>query len=387
MSYDKHIIRSLLDTDFYKFTMGNLIYCQFPDMHVKYKFKLRGPEGVEFTVGEKMRIYEELSHWCTLRFSEGEIAFLDSLGYFDKSYIEFLSKYQPNINHLEFDPEKEFDIVVSGPCCQTIFWEIACLAIVSEVHSERFDLDQKKATGILEENVARANQHGLVWADFGTRRRFSGSWQLQCDRYAKENCPTFVGTSNVLNAKHLNIKPIGTMAHEYLSIGQAIVHLMDAQKEMLQRWSDQYRGNLGIALTDIVGIDYFIKDFDYYFAKLYDGVSHDSGCPYMWADKIIDHYKRLNIDPMTKTLVFSDGLTFQKACELHVNYKGKAKVSAGIGTKFTNDVGHPALQIVMKAVEVNGRPVAKLSDSPGKCMCDDDDYIRYLETVFRKGVA
>jgi nicotinate phosphoribosyltransferase len=194
----------------------------------------------------------------------------------------------------------------------------------------------------------------------------------------------FVGTSNVWLAKKHGLAPIGTMAHEFLQAGQATGGwLPDSQKRMLQAWTDEYRGDLGIALTDVIGIDAFLKDFDLYFAKLYDGLRHDSGDPYWWADKVIAHYENLGIDPKTKSLVFSDGLDFNKCAELHETYKNITNVSFGIGTNLTNDFNDVvAPKIVIKMIECNGQPVAKISDSPGKGMCEDSDYVDHLKKVF-----
>jgi len=390
------IITSLLDQDYYAFTMGNVAYCQFPDMHVKYKFKLRNKGGVDWTLKERMDILDELEKWCDLSFTEAEIGYLESQNILDRSYLEFLSKFKPNFNHLDFDApgnSRDLNIEVEGPWCQTKFWELAVLPIVNEVYFRRFSTSDGRppksveAEQTLMDKIAMANKARMWWADFGTRRRFSRRHQEMCVRTAVKNGETFVGTSNVALAMKYNVKPIGTMAHEYLQVGQAIAHPLDAQKEMLQRWCNQYRGNLGIALTDIVGVDAFLKDFDLYFAKLYDGVRHDSGDPYWWADKMITHYRNLGIDPMTKTLVFSDGLNFPLAAEIHGKYKDIIRTSFGIGTNFTNDIlGLTPLQIVMKIIEVNGRPVAKIPDSPGKGMCEDEDYIKYLMSVHNIGI-
>jgi len=390
------INNSLIDNDFYKFTMGNVAYCQFPDMEVKYKFKLRKKDGVVWTQAEVNEIHREFERYCDLRFTKGEIAFLESQNIFDRPYLEFLSTFKPDINHVDMKREVDssLSIEICGPWCQTILWEVAVLAIVNEVYFRRYSSSDGRPPGSVEVEqalsgkIALANKVRMWWADFGTRRRFSRRHQEMCVNLAVEQGQTFVGTSNVYLAKKFDIKPIGTMAHEYLQIGQAIAHPLDAQKEMLQRWCDQYRGNLGIALTDIVGVDAFLKDFDYYFAKLYDGVRHDSGDPYWWADKMITHYRNLGIDPKTKTLVFSDGLNFPLAADIHGKYSDIIKVSFGIGTNFTNDIpGLTPLQIVMKITEVNGRPVAKISDSPGKGMCEDEEYIRYLMNVHNMGVA
>lgn len=185
-------------------------------------------------------------------------------------------------------------------------------------------------------------------------------------------------------AMKYNLVPIGTMAHEFIMAGQALegVTLASSQKFMLQAWVDEYRGDLGTALSDTLGTAKFLKDFDMYFAKLYDGVRHDSGDPVAWGEKMIKHYEDLRIDPKTKQLVFSDGLDFKKAAMLYEHFKDRAKVSFGIGTNLTNDFPDVApLNIVMKIVEANNRPVAKISDNPGKTMCENEDFIRYLRQV------
>ena len=194
----------------------------------------------------------------------------------------------------------------------------------------------------------------------------------------------FRGTSNVLLAKELNITPIGTMAHEFLQAFQALdVRLRDFQKAALETWVQEYRGDLGIALTDVVGMDAFLRDFDLYFAKLFDGLRHDSGDPYEWGDKAYAHYRKLKIDTKTKMLTFSDGLNLPKAWELHQYFKDRFQVSFGIGTNLTNDMGQTPLNIVLKLVECNGQSVAKISDSPGKTMTDNDTFLAYLRQVFQ----
>jgi nicotinate phosphoribosyltransferase len=191
------------------------------------------------------------------------------------------------------------------------------------------------------------------------------------------------GTSNVYLAKQLGMTPIGTMAHEFMQAFQALdVRLRDSQKAALEAWVHEYRGDLGIALTDVVGMDAFLRDFDLYFAKLFDGLRHDSGDPYIWGDKAIAHYEKLKIDPKTKVLTFSDGLNLEKAWELHQYFRGRIKTSFGIGTNLTNDMGITPINIVLKLVECNGQPVAKLSDSPGKTMINNDTYLAYLRQVF-----
>nr|MDA3903140.1 nicotinate phosphoribosyltransferase [Desulfuromusa sp.] len=173
------------------------------------------------------------------------------------------------------------------------------------------------------------------------------------------------------------------MAHEWFQGWQAITRLSDAQKAALEGWVREYRGRLGIALTDCYSMDSFVRDFfDPYFGKLYDGLRHDSGSPFDWGEKAIAMYRQMGIDPLTKTLVFSDRLTFQRMFEIYRYFKGRAKVSFGIGTNLTNDVGNQPLDMVIKLVAANGRPVAKISDEPGKSMCEDPEYLRYLASVY-----
>ena len=222
-------------------------------------------------------------------------------------------------------------------------------------------------------------------SDFGTRRRYNLKWQEHVVRTFHQAAPeVFRGTSNVYLAKKLGLTPIGTMAHEFLQAFQALdVRLRDFQTAALEAWVHEYRGDLGIALTDVVGMDAFLRDFDLYFAKLFDGLRHDSGDPYEWGDKAYAHYKNLKIDSRTKMLTFSDGLDIERSWALHQYFKDRFKTSFGIGTNLTNDLGHTPLNIVLKLVECNGQSVAKLSDSPGKTMTDNDTFLAYLRQTFQ----
>jgi len=222
-------------------------------------------------------------------------------------------------------------------------------------------------------------------AEFGGRRRHSVEAQCAALAILKDNCPkNLVGTSNVMFAKDLDLTPIGTMDHGWLQAHQALYRVADSQFMALENWVREYRGDLGIALSDVIGLDAFLHDFDMYFAKLFDGSRQDSGDPCIYADNLIQHYKSMNIDPMTKTIVFSDGLNFEKALMLWQIYKNVIKVSFGIGTHITNDFDFKALQIVLKMTRCNGQPVAKISDSPGKRMCPDQGYEEYVKKVFNR---
>jgi nicotinate phosphoribosyltransferase len=287
---------------------------------------------------------------------------------------------------LKFD-KKDLHITVKGSWLLTILFEVPLLAIVNEVYFDNI----YPSEGVKKLSEKLQMVHGIEdfkFADFGTRRRFKAEWQKVIVETCVKTVPNnFVGTSNVRLAMENGIRPIGTMAHEWIQAGQNVgVRLMDSQKRMLQAWVDEYRGDLGIALTDTLGVNAFIRDFDGYFAKLYDGVRHDSGDPIEWGEKMLAHYNELRIDPRTKTFVFSDGLTFPKAVEILDHFRNRVKVVFGIGTNLTNDFeGIEPLQIVMKMTECNGRPVAKISDSPGKGMCHNEEYLAYLKSVFGMG--
>ncbi|HYQ15107.1 MAG TPA: nicotinate phosphoribosyltransferase, partial [Polyangiaceae bacterium] len=245
-------------------------------------------------------------------------------------------------------------------------------------------LEQKLA--LLRERAGEldGSEGPFSFFDFGLRRRYSRAMQDRVVERLQAGAPQhFRGTSNVLLAKRLGLTPIGTMAHEYLQSYQAFdVRLRDFQKAALEGWVQEFRGDLGTALTDVVGMDAFLNDFDLYFAKLFDGLRHDSGDPVAWGEKAIAHYRRLRIDPRTRRLVFSDGLDLPRALELYRHFNGRAQTGFGIGTNLTNDTPHQPLNLVMKLVACNGQPVAKLSDSPGKTLCTDQTFVSYLRQVF-----
>jgi nicotinate phosphoribosyltransferase len=365
--------------------MMQAVYHQFPGVEVEYEFKCRSGEDLSPYATE---IRKELEAWCTLGFSENELEFLDLIPFIKKDFIEFLRFYKPSIRHFRIE-EKPFAIKVIGPWLLTILFEVPVLAIVNEVYFKNTVPlpDYTQAEYKLKNKLRLVQEQVFHFADFGTRTRFSHEWQemvvRECTKqFSRYNL--FNGTSNVFLAMLHRVRPIGTMAHEWIQAGQAVgVRLIDSQKYMLQKWVDEYRGDLGIALTDTIGIDAFLRDFDKYFAKLYDGVRHDSGDPDTFAIKVIDHYQKLGIDPTTKTIVFSDGLTFEKAAGLERRYNGSIKVSFGIGTNLTNDFpGVKPLSIIMKMQRCNGQPVAKISDEPEKAQCQDPNYLAYLKSVF-----
>jgi len=382
------IINSLLSTDLYKLSMCQAVLHQCPPAIVSYAFKCRN-KTIDFRPVIDS-INSEIDHLCTLNFEQDELYYLKSLRFLKSDFIDFLRLFKLNRNFIKClcDDNGELSIRIEGPWLHTILFEVPVLAIVNECYFKSCQPDG--GISRLEEKIRRVKDLGdysFKFVDFGTRRRFSGKWQdYVVGRLANELPNNFVGTSNVYLAKKYNIKPIGTMAHEWFQGWQQLgPRLVDSQKVALQKWADEYRGDLGIALSDIVGMDAFLNDFDMYFAKLFDGCRHDSGDPWVWCQKLIEHYKSMGIDPRTKTAVFSDGLTIGRSLNLFDEFNGQIKTSFGIGTNLTNDfVSHDPLQIVIKMVQCNGGPTAKLSDSRGKIMCENEEFVKYLANVFNK---
>ena len=392
------IIHSLLDTDLYKFTMLQVVLHKFPQTHSVYHFRCRNLEDTVYPLTDILsEMDEQLDHLCTLKFKDDELKYLRSFRFIKSDFVDYLELFQLKRRFIKtgIDEEGRLDIWVEGPMVQAMMFEIFVLAIVNELYFRRIRTDAVLAEGErrLQAKLALLKQYSsqqhpndppFLVSDFGTRRRYSFEWQKHVvEEFHQATPDIFRGTSNVLLAKELGITPIGTMAHEFLQAFQALdVRLRDFQKAALEMWGQEYRGDLGIALTDVVGMDAFLRDFDLYFAKLFDGLRHDSGDPYEWGDKAYAHYRHLKIDTQTKMLTFSDGLNLEKAWQLHQYFKDRFKVSFGIGTNLTNDMGQTPLNIVLKLVECNGQSVAKISDSPGKTMTDNDTFLAYLRQVF-----
>lgn len=388
------IIRSLLDTDFYKFTMMQAVLHNYPSIWVKYKFKWRNFEKMKLYIDiEKFfaEVKREIATLCSLRFNKDELSYLQSIPYFKKDFIEYLKLFQFNDDYVKVQPN---NIIVEGPWISTILFEVPILAIVSQLYTKYGDTPKatwlpeakerlKKKLIMLDNNIHRDQK--FLFTDFGTRRRADAEWHEYVINYILQNYSRFFqGTSNVHLAMKYGIKPIGTMAHEFLQAHQQLgTCICDSQTKALQVWANEYRGELGIALSDVIGFKAFLQDFDRYFALLFEGCRHDSGDPIQWVKDLIDHYRKLRIDPRTKTAVFSDGLTFEIALDLYRRFHSDINMSFGIGTYLVNDCGFTAPQIVMKMVECNHRPVAKISDTTGKGMCEDQEFLDYLKKVIK----
>jgi len=397
------IIKSLLDTDQYIFTMAQAALHQCPGAVAKFKFKCRNgsavPKGIE---REKFmaRLNEEIDYLCALRLRNLELSYLSYIRYFKKDYIEHLRLLRLNRDyiHAYIDKDDELQIEIEGPLFFVIWFEVPVLAIVSELNSEFNNImgfeyinTGKKLLGG-KVNYLRSNLHKdskFKFADFGTRRRHSYEWHKYVLEYLKAEAKHWlVGTSNVHFAMELGLQPIGTMAHLWFQAFQRMdFQLANSQKAALDAWVKEYQGDLGIALSDIGGFEWFLKNFNLFYAKLFDGCRHDSGDPFWWVEKLIAHYEKLGINPSTKTAVFSDGLTFPLMVKLYQTYNQRIKTSFGVGTNLTNDMGYKALQIVIKMVECNGGPVSKRSDSRGKGMCEDPDFDIYFAKVIKEEIS
>ena len=387
------IILSLLDTDLYKFNMDQVIFHKHTDLSGEYYFRCRN-EGIVFTPEMFREINEQIDHLCSLRFRKDELDYLRGIRFIKNDYVEFLRLWHPIRDYVETElsEEGELSIVVRGPLFSAMQFEIYLLEIVNEVYFRmKYDYAAllKGAEERLEEKI-RAFQGGKYtfrFAEFGCRRRLSRTWQdVVVRRFCREteNC---VGTSNVWLARKYGVMPIGTYAHEFVQMYQGIdsIPLAYTNHYALDDWYDEYRGDNGTALTDTITTDLFLLDFNRAMVNNFTGVRHDSGDPYEWGEKIIAHYEKYGVDPRTRQLLFSDSLDFDRAQALYDHFKDRSKVSFGIGTFCSNDTGVTPLNIVIKLQTVNGRAVAKLSDTPGKAMCRDMDYLEYLKrsVVFR----
>ena len=388
----KRIINSLLETDLYKFSMGQAIYHQFPSYKTTWDFKCRNKD-VFFTEEMVEEIRDQIKAYCELKFSEEELEYLDNIKWIKGSYIDFLRIWNPRYEDFEITSEGEcgLSIETKGTWINTSMYEIPTLAIVNEVyfrmgHNYEVLLDSYKER--LEEKVGKLvnGEYNLgAFSEFGLRRRLSSEAQELAVKTLKDTTlkdSSFVGTSNVYLAKKYNLKPVGTMAHEWIMcVGQGNHKHNPAYSNWyaLDAWVKEYGVLNGTALTDAITTDCFLRDFQLTYATLFSGVRHDSGDPFEWGEKMIKHYEDLGIDAKTKTLLFSDSLDFERASKLYEYFSGRAKVAFGIGTYISNDTDVKPLNIVMKTTACNGMDVAKISDVEGKGMCKNPEYVEYLQ--------
>ena len=386
------IIRSILENDLYKFSMSYYYQVHYPKAWGVFAFHDRN--NTQYSEEFVAALKEELSNLSTLSLQCSEFDWaVKSIGYIPQCFWEWLSqfRFEPERVNVWLDEESHLHIEVADLMYKVTFYEFPILAIVSELYhrhigdgyQSRSELERAMIPR-MERKVDIASKHNLYFADFGMRRRFSSLSEEIAIEYMKSHCPTFTGTSTVQLAMKYDIRPIGTMAHECFMFQAAVHTPKEANYEVMERWVDVYDGNLGTVLTDTYTVDAFLRNFSMKLAKLYDGVRHDSGDPKLFGDKIIKKYDSYGIDPLSKTIVFSDGLDFETAADIKEYFAGRIKVTFGIGTNLTCDIPNiKPMNIVMKLKEcrINSRqPIygcVKLSDVPGKAIGRKRDIENY----------
>ena len=383
----KPIVVSLLDTDLYKFNMNQVIFHKHTDLCGRYYFKCRN-DNIVFTPEMAKEINAQIDHLCQLRFTGEELDYLRSIRFIKNDYVEFLRLWHPIRDYIttELSEDGELSVIVDGPLFSAMQFEIYLLEIINEVYF-RMQYDYETLLASAKEKLDRKilalndGTYTFRFAEFGCRRRLSREWEETVIRRLTSETQNCVGTSNVYFAMKYHLTPVGTYAHEFVQMYQGIdsIPLAYTNHYAMKDWYAEYDGDNGTALTDTVTTDLFLLDFNRSMVNNYTGVRHDSGDPYEWGEKMIRHYESYGVDPRTKLLLFSDSLDFDRAQKLFDYFNGRTKVSFGIGTFCTNDTCVPALNIVIKLQYVNGRPVAKLSDTPGKAMCRDNEFLKYLK--------
>lgn len=392
---EQPIVNSLIDTDLYKLTMMQVVVHFFSDTYVENSFYCRN-KNIDLTLYVD-EIKKEISELKFLEFRLNELNFLRSIPFIKEEFIRFLETFRFDINDIEVGIiDGKLSIKTKGLWWKTILYEIYILSIINEVYFRNLtkNMSKREKSDLFEEGRRRLglkidkikNRKGFKFTEMGTRRRFSREWQMEIVHYLTHEAREHLqGTSNLYLANEHKLKPMGTMAHEYLQAFQALSsNILDSQKDAMKYWIKEYGDNLGVVLTDVITLDDFLVDFDKEYAEAFDGVRQDSGDPFIWAEKIIAHYKKLGIDPKTKKLVFSDSLNFDKAIEIYDRFHEQALVSFGIGTNLTNDLGPEPLDIVMKMTKCNGKDVAKISDTPAKSELFNQQYVKELKDAFLK---
>lgn len=388
--YASPILQTLLDTDAYKLHMQQAVFHHYYDVNVAAEFRCRGDDLLGIYADA---IREQVEEMQRLALTDEEFHWLSSLPFFNADYLSWLRQFRYNPDQVKISNQNgKLDIRLTGPWREVIMWEVPLLAVISEV-VHRYRSPQASVEIALAHLENKLNDLSQLTSDldmsqfrlmdFGTRRRFSRDVQQAIvERLQQE--PWFVGTSNYDLARRLHLTPMGTQAHEWFQAHQQISPVLaNSQRAALEAWLDEYPTQLGIALTDCITMDAFLRDFGIEFATRYQGLRHDSGDPVQWGEKAIAHYEKLGIDPLSKTLVFSDNLDFPKAIDLYRHFASRIQLGFGIGTRLTCDIPDVTpLNIVIKLVECNGKPVAKLSDSPGKTICEDKAFVRALRKAF-----
>ncbi|NOH81639.1 nicotinate phosphoribosyltransferase [Vibrio sp. RE86] len=398
--FNNQIIQSALDLDVYKINMMYAAYTHYPNTKVRYELIVRSDESL---ADLKEEVKAEINNLAQLQFTHQELEYLaDKAPYLGNEFIGYLDefRFKPQEQVTVSHSDNQLNVSISGIWHETILYETLVMSIISEVRNRRrwnkipyaqFEKVLADKVANLKSELKRRDITNFQFAEMGSRRRFSAQVQHDMVKYFNQHAIELMsGTSNYHLAKQFDLTPIGTVAHEWFMAHQALTTVERSQQIALDLWQSTFDGKLGIALTDTIGIDAFLKDFSFERANAYAGVRHDSGSPFDWGDKMIAHYTSLGIDPMSKVLIFTDGLNFDRALEICEYFKGRANISFGIGTFLANDMGdwsednkqYQPLSMVVKIAECNGLPVAKISDEPEKAMCEDADFLKTLKQSF-----
>jgi nicotinate phosphoribosyltransferase len=366
---------SLLDNDFYKFTMQQAVMHLFPDARVRYKFINRSRHS--FPAGFSHALRDAVDSMAELQLTREEKRFLKiTCPYLDDVYLDFLEGYRYRPDEIAIKQNNDqLELQIEGPWFRTILWEVPIMALICELYYNLKDSERISNQAVIEctrDKIERYRALGVTVAEFGTRRRYSYDvHRLVLQALKQYGTGAFIGSSNVHMAMLHQTRPIGTHAHEWFMFHAARYGFQMANVKALDNWVKIYRGDLGIALSDTYTTEVFFRQFDKMFSKLFDGVRHDSGDPLLFADNVIDHYLKLGIDPKTKSIIFSDALNYEKVSRIADHCKDKIGISFGIGTNLTNDAGVAPMNIVIKmsAAKVDNdrwTDVVKLSDEHGK---------------------
>lgn len=366
---------SILDNDFYKFTMQQGVIRLFPDAKARYTFINRGNHV--FPQGYAQVLREAVNRMAVLKLSREEKRFLQvTCPYLDAVYLDFLEGYRYNPEEVEIrQQDGMLEVHIEGNWYRTILWEVPLMAMICELYysyTGQEKVPDEEVISRTKDKIEKYRNLGVTVADFGTRRRHSYAVQrLVLKAFSEYGQGTFIGTSNVHMAMLHKTKPIGTHAHEWFMFHAAQYGFKMANAMGLEHWVAVYRGDLGIALSDTYTTEVFFNQFDKMFSKLFDGVRHDSGDPLEFTDKVVAHYKKMGIDPNSKRIIFSDSLNYDKVAVIAAYCRDKVGMSFGIGTSLTNDVGLTPMNIVIKmsaALPKDGTwtEVVKLSDEAGK---------------------
>lgn len=385
------IIKDFCDSDLYKFSMGQVAFSQFPGAQAVYRYTNRAKQK-QYRPGFAKDVQAQIEMMQDLRLSDEMFEFFRRrCPWLKLTYLQWLRQYRFNPEQVSISQEGgELKVEVRGPFFETIYWEVPLLCIISELSNTdpgtRRTIPKHADWGErITAKAAQMAEAGVNWIDFGTRRRFDFETQAAVCETMKRFAPNFRGTSNPYLAMVNDINVYGTYAHELVMAMQALYGLQRSNEMAMEHWVREYRGDLGIALTDTLTTEVFLRSFDKFYAKLFDGVRQDSGDPIEAGEKYIAHYQRLGIDPASKLIVFSDSLNTQKAIALTKHFEGRIKTTMGIGTFLTNDVGHPAPNHVIKLVMLdcgNGPvPLLKLSDDLGKISGNDQQVAEALRTL------